>query len=85
MNERPPLWSSAEDSRLQIQRFGFDFRLYQTFREVVGLERGLFSLVSITEELLERKISDSGLENRNYGHRDVTLTTWNSSIGKSLY
>jgi hypothetical protein len=36
----------------------------------VGLERGPLSLVSTTEELLERKISGSGLENRNYGHRD---------------
>jgi hypothetical protein len=28
------------------------------------------SLVSTTEELLERKSSDSGLENRDYGRRD---------------
>jgi hypothetical protein len=33
----------------------------------VGLERGPFSLVSTTEELLERKSSGSGLENRDYG------------------
>jgi hypothetical protein len=33
----------------------------------VGLERGPLRLVSPTEELLERKSSDSGLENRNYG------------------
>jgi hypothetical protein len=36
----------------------------------VGLERGPLSLVSTTEELLERKSSGSGLENRKYGHRD---------------
>jgi hypothetical protein len=42
----------------------------------VGLERGPLSLVSTTEELLERKSSGSGLERREYGRRDVTLTTW---------
>jgi hypothetical protein len=31
----------------------------------VGLERGLFSLMRIIEELLEWKSSGSGLENRN--------------------
>jgi hypothetical protein len=41
----------------------------------VGLERGPLSLVSTIEELLERKISGSGLEIREYGRRDVTLTT----------
>jgi hypothetical protein len=33
---------------------------------VVGLERGPLSLVSTTEELLERKSSGSGLEIREY-------------------
>jgi hypothetical protein len=37
---------------------------------VVGLERGPLSLVSKIEELLERKSSDSGLENLEYGRRD---------------
>jgi hypothetical protein len=36
----------------------------------VGLERGLISRVSTTEELLGRKSSESGLENRDYGRRD---------------
>jgi hypothetical protein len=36
----------------------------------VGLERGSLSLVSTIEELLGKKSSDSGLENRDYGHRD---------------
>jgi hypothetical protein len=36
----------------------------------VGLERGPLSLVSTTEELLGRKRSDSGLENRKYGRRE---------------
>jgi hypothetical protein len=65
-----PLWSSGQSSRLQIQRSGFDSRCYQTFCEVVGLERGPLSLVSTTEELLGRKSSASGLEIREYGRRD---------------
>jgi hypothetical protein len=36
----------------------------------VGLERSPLSLVSIIEELLGRKSSGSGLENREYGRRD---------------
>jgi hypothetical protein len=36
----------------------------------VGLERGALSLVSTTEERLERKSSGSGLEIREYGLRD---------------
>jgi hypothetical protein len=35
----------------------------------VGLERGPLSLVSTIEKLLERKSSDSGLENREKGNR----------------
>jgi hypothetical protein len=43
----------------------------------VGLERGPLSLVSTTEELLDRKSNGSGLENRDYGsRRSVALTTW---------
>jgi hypothetical protein len=34
----------------------------------VGLERGLLSLVRTTEELLGKKSSGSGLENREYGY-----------------
>jgi hypothetical protein len=36
----------------------------------MGLERGSLSLVSTTEEVLERKSSSSGLEIREYGRRD---------------
>jgi hypothetical protein len=36
----------------------------------VGLERGRLSLVSAIEELLERKSSGFGLENREYSRRD---------------
>jgi hypothetical protein len=38
----------------------------------VGLEWGPLSLVSTTGELLGRKSSDSGLESREYGHRDLS-------------
>jgi hypothetical protein len=57
----PPVWSSGQSSWLQIQRSGFDSRI---FREVVGLERGPLSLVRITEELFQGN-SGSGLKNRN--------------------
>jgi hypothetical protein len=67
---RPPLWSSGQSSWLQIQRSGFDSRRYQMFWEVVCLERGPLSLVSTTEELLDRKSSGSSLERREYGRRD---------------
>jgi hypothetical protein len=45
-------------------------KTYQIFWELVGLERGPLSLASTTEELLRRKISGSGLENKEYGHWD---------------
>jgi hypothetical protein len=67
---RPPLWSSGQSSWLQIQTSGFDSRRYHIFWEVMGLERGPFSLVSTTEELLEKTSSGSGLESREYGRRD---------------
>jgi hypothetical protein len=53
--KRPPLWSSGQSSWLQIRRRGFDSRHYQ--KQVVGLERGPLSLVSATEELLDRKVA----------------------------
>jgi hypothetical protein len=65
-----PLWCTCQSSWLQTQRSGFDSRRYQIFWEVVGLERGPLSLVSTAEELLGRKSSCSGLENREYGRRD---------------
>jgi hypothetical protein len=52
----PPLWSSGRSSWLQIRRPGFDSRRYQK-KKVVGLERGALSLVSTTEELLDRKVA----------------------------
>jgi hypothetical protein len=43
---------------------GIDSQCYQIFWVVVGLEWGPLSLMSINEELLERKSTGSGLENR---------------------
>jgi hypothetical protein len=52
----PPLWSSGQSSWLQIRKPGFVSRHYQK-KKVVGLERGPLSLVSTTEELLDRKVA----------------------------
>jgi hypothetical protein len=47
----------------------------------VALERGPLILVSTTEELLGRKSSGSGLENRDYGSRgSVALSTRHPSV-----
>jgi hypothetical protein len=52
----------------------------------MGLEGGSLSLMSTIEELLERKISGSDLENRDYGRRGpVALTTPHPSICKSWH
>jgi hypothetical protein len=67
---RPSLWSSGQSSWLQPQRSWFDSRRYQIFWEVVGLKRCPLSLVSNTKKLLERKSSGSGIDIREYGHRD---------------
>jgi hypothetical protein len=45
-----------------LHMFANASRRYQSFCEVLGLERGPLSLVSTIEELLERKNSGSGLE-----------------------
>jgi hypothetical protein len=50
------LWYSGQSSWLQIRRPGFDSRHYQN-KKVVVLERGPLSLVSTTEELLDRKVA----------------------------
>jgi hypothetical protein len=52
----PPLWSSGQSSWLQIQESRVRF-LGTTKKKVVCLERGPFSLVSTTVELLERKVA----------------------------
>jgi hypothetical protein len=50
---------------LMVRGSGFDSQPYQIFWEVGGLERGPLSLVRTTEELLEWKISGSGLETQD--------------------
>jgi hypothetical protein len=81
----PPLWFSGQSSWLQMQRSGFDSQRYQTFWEVVGLERGPLSLVSTIEEFLESKNSGSGLENRDYRRRGLAaLTTRQSPYPQKL-
>jgi hypothetical protein len=55
-NTRPPLWSSDQSSWLQIRRPGFDSRHYKG-KKLMSLERGPLSLVSTTEELLDRKVA----------------------------
>jgi hypothetical protein len=49
----------------------------------VGLERGPLSLVSTIEELLKRKINDSGLETGDYGRRGSATLTSHPSIRNS--
>jgi hypothetical protein len=44
----------------------FDYRRYQIFWKVVGLERGPLSLMSTIEELLGRKSGGFSLDNREY-------------------
>jgi hypothetical protein len=41
-----------------------------TRKKVLGLERGPLSLVSTTEELLDRKVAAPVYKNRKYGRRD---------------
>jgi hypothetical protein len=57
VTSRPPLWSSAHSSWLQIQRSRVRSVCYQIFLEVIGLKRGPLSLMRIIEELLERTVA----------------------------
>jgi hypothetical protein len=49
----PPVWSSGQSSWLQIQRSRVRFPALPDIPEILDLERGLLSLVMITEELVE--------------------------------
>jgi hypothetical protein len=51
-------------ARVLGYRSGFDSRHYQK-QKVVGLERGPLSLVSTTEELLDRKVAAPVLKTEN--------------------
>jgi hypothetical protein len=50
-----PLFTTRRIYWLQIRGPGFDSRHYQ--KKVMGLELGPLSLVSTTEELLDRKVA----------------------------
>jgi hypothetical protein len=67
----PPLWSSGQSSWLGPGSIPGTTRFSGGGGEqVVGLERGPLSLVSTTEELLDKKSSGACLENWEYGRRD---------------
>jgi hypothetical protein len=61
----PPLWSSGQSFWLQIQRSRVRFPALPDFLTIGCLERGPLSLVITTEELIEKRSSGSGLENRD--------------------
>jgi hypothetical protein len=61
-----------------------DSWLYQVFWEVVSLERGPLSLLSTTEELLERKISGYGLDSREYGRRNPSRWPHRTTLSAKL-
>jgi hypothetical protein len=67
---------------------GFDSRRYHNLWEVVGLEWGPIRLVSTIEELLKRKSSGYGLENREFDCRDpprwLLGTPLSSKIGTNF-
>jgi hypothetical protein len=63
---------------LEVRVPGYDYQHYQIFWVAVGVERCPFSIVSINEELRERKNSDSGIENWNllkWGFRSADQVT----------
>jgi hypothetical protein len=61
------LWSSGQSSWLHIQRSRVRFPALPYFLRSSGSGTGPLSLMSTTEELLERNRSASGLENGEYG------------------
>jgi hypothetical protein len=67
--------SSAHVRVLQIRRPGFDSRHYQE-KKVVGLERGPLSLVSTTEEQLDRKVAAVGIR-----YADHVATSIRKKVG----
>jgi hypothetical protein len=61
------LWSEflATEPEVRVR-----FPVLPDFLRSSGSRTGPLSLVSTNEEMLERKSSGSGLENREYGRRD---------------
>jgi hypothetical protein len=83
-NLSPPLWSRGQSSWLEIWGSKFDTRLYQILWEVVCLRRGLLSLASTIEELLEWKSRCSGLEKWDYGRRDPPCWLRDTSLSTKV-
>jgi hypothetical protein len=80
---RPPLWSNGQSSWPRVRFPGTTRK-----KKVVGLERGPLSLVSTTEELLERKSSGSGLESENtvvgIRHADHVVPSIRKKVGSNF-
>jgi hypothetical protein len=76
---------SGQISWLQILKSGFDSGRYHIFCEVVSLDRGPCSLVSAIEELLGRKSSGSGLENREFCPKELSFWPRGTVIHESWY
>jgi hypothetical protein len=51
----------------------------------VGLERGPLTLVSTVEELLERKRSGPGLDNQDYGRRNLRALTTRHPLSAEVF
>jgi hypothetical protein len=56
LNTRPPLWSSSQEFLITDPEAWVRFPALPE-KKVVGPERGPLSLVSTTEELLDRKVA----------------------------
>jgi hypothetical protein len=63
---------------------GFDSQHYQMFWEIVSPQQGSLSLASTTEELLSRKYSSSGLDNRKYGRKDPLYRPRNTLFAQKV-
>jgi hypothetical protein len=78
-------WSGFKDTDPEVR---VRFPVLQDFLRTSGLERDPLSLVSITEELLERKSRGSGLGNCNYGRSgssrlsDINFADKQRSLGR---
>jgi hypothetical protein len=73
---RPPLWSSGQEFLATDPKVRVRFPALPDFVKSSGSGTGPISLMSTTEELLERENSGSGLEIRDYGRGgSAALTT----------